>query len=672
MSPERLASRQFQDIVRRGVESGIIRRIAIDEAHTAVQWGDDFRPAFRRAERFLSTLREAQPGLAISALTATANQAVREGLRTGVFGLTAEVSEHEPGFAFVTANPLRPELAIYRRVLGAQQGGRVTVAGLVELVAEKLNDHAIFYCLTVREVDALWAQLREFVGAESAGRVRRYHGRLPEAEKAAVVADFVDAPRKGDEDFAPMIVVATSAFGLGIDRPDIRCVFVVSPPTDLAALYQQLGRAGRDSTVAGIDPDGPYNVGLALGTGSGFNLVRYMTSQDLREDLFVQIAQSILALGTNPAIDEMITLDAENLAIDMIATDFRDDKITEKQLRSERVHDQYKTAVIRVVAALSMMGAIDDLGDFPNRLKIMAGEVASEDPMTIKIVDSVLSLGVRPLRRIDVVGLHAHLIASIDEYRDLAEEPGATWAMLADLHALGFLDISQVASTAQPTGLVLKAAPDSALRTLPSGFVDRLRARMHRSQVELVRLKQWYEDAGCANEGLADYFQVPEIPEGTCAHGISRCSSCWDTPRVAESGNPLPELLRAFRTPRPRPSSALQSGRPAFERNLEIHIDSLLWGSRRGLGAPLLMKVLRGADTYFDRRTQRPRPLWPELLYSRHRGSAPGVNQRDVDSALERMNARGEVVAVGEFWRHRSHVETDERRAQRDQGANAT
>ena len=226
-----------------------MQRIALDEAHTFVQWGDDFRPSFRRVEQFLAELR-AEFGLPVTALTATANRAVHAGLREGVFGLSADPPDGGDGEELVTVreNPIRPELAIFRRSLAA--AGPAIVAGLAEEVLDALDDHAIFYCLTVKEVVRLHAHLREYLG-DAGVRVRRFHGRLTEAEKSAVMTEFREAPRKGEEGFAPLVVVATSAFGLGINRPDIRTVFCVSPPTDLAALYQQLGRAGRDAAGQG-------------------------------------------------------------------------------------------------------------------------------------------------------------------------------------------------------------------------------------------------------------------------------------------------------------------------------------------------------------------------------------------------------------------------------------
>ncbi len=163
LSPERLCQRQFQEWLRIGVERGIIRRIALDEAHTFVQWGDDFRPALRRAEDFLRRIKRDHAGLQVIALTGTANDTVREGIRSSIFGLRR--GEVRDDFAFVQANPLRPELAIYRRVLPQRQGGTASVAGLVERIVDALDGHAIFYCLTVRQVEALYAHLSDYLQA---------------------------------------------------------------------------------------------------------------------------------------------------------------------------------------------------------------------------------------------------------------------------------------------------------------------------------------------------------------------------------------------------------------------------------------------------------------------------------------------------------------------------
>ncbi len=102
VSPERFAHRQFREWVRQGVAAGRVNRVVFDEAHTLIQWGDDFRPAYRRLTTALASLRDVgEKRLPISALSATANRAVREGLRSVLFGLPARIEpgEADPGWA---------------------------------------------------------------------------------------------------------------------------------------------------------------------------------------------------------------------------------------------------------------------------------------------------------------------------------------------------------------------------------------------------------------------------------------------------------------------------------------------------------------------------------------------------------------------------------------------
>lgn len=139
LSPERLADSRFRELISTAVDAGIVRRIAVDEAHTLVSWGDDFRPSFRRMDRWLAGLKAAHPELAVAAFTATANRTVREGLRTRLFNLPPV---QPPGgdrarFVTVAANPLRADLAIWRRRLAP--GGPSAVAGLIEAVVDALE-----------------------------------------------------------------------------------------------------------------------------------------------------------------------------------------------------------------------------------------------------------------------------------------------------------------------------------------------------------------------------------------------------------------------------------------------------------------------------------------------------------------------------------------------------
>ncbi|MGH3769610.1 MAG: DEAD/DEAH box helicase, partial [Pseudonocardiaceae bacterium] len=483
VSPERLCQRRFQQVVRDAVAAGRISRIVLDEAHTFVQW-TDFRPSFSRVERFLGEVRR-DHGSKVTALTATANHTVHAGLRGDVFGLPgawpvagSPEAAAEP-LVTVLENPIRPELAVFRRSISAATPA--LVAGLAEEVLDGVTDHAIFYCLTVKEVVALHAQLVDYLGDGGRVRVRRFHGRLTEAEKSAVLTEFREAPKRGEEDYVPLIVVATSAFGLGINRADIRTVFTVSAPTDLSALYQQLGRAGRDvagSSTTGADLDAPEppnkspgkppatetvsNVGLALLTNRGLRTVQFMTSNDLNPGLLIRMAQHVLAART--------VLDAGTVADDLIGEDLSAGRLTPDEARKTRTAEEYTAGVARAFSALADLGAVDDLGDFPPLAAVKASEMpppverpepGSADDILERVVAAVLALPAHPARgqlgrsRLDVVAFDDRLARSIQGYRMVSSDPAGTWQVLADLHDLGRLDVSAAPSPSFRASLIL-------------------------------------------------------------------------------------------------------------------------------------------------------------------------------------------------------------------------
>lgn len=651
VSPERLANRRFQELLRQGAEKGTLRRIAIDEAHTFVQWGDDFRPSFRRAAALLTELQSAH-GLRVTAVTATANRGVREGLRAGLFGLPAEPATDET-LVTVTADPLRPELAIYRRTMRA--GGPQAVAGLAEAVSTACNDHAIFYCLTVREVDTLYAHLREFVGEGGAKRVRRFHGRMPEAEKAAVLTEFRDAPAKGEEGFAPLLIVATSAFGLGVNRKDIRCVFVVSPPTDLAGLYQQLGRAGRDqagkSPAAITEP----SYGLALGTGKGFRTVTWMTSQGLREPTLRDVGNAVLAAARDQGV-----LDPYMVADTIVGSEVAVGRLSIYEARKAQTVTMYRTAVIRALATLAAAGVVDDGGDFPATVTLtpIDDPVRCDDEAFADTLTSVQAVAAARPGRHQVVELHQLLTMQIPGYAEHAADVAGTWALLATMHDLGAVDVSQAGNTRTLVSL----QPRDGASELPADFGALMTAHRVRLSAEVDALRNWYYGTTeCANTGFAEYFAQSgqALPEGTCSTAPCRCSSCWSS---LEGSEPEPALLTALKTPHPRPSTNRDSG--PYHAAVDRYVRALLWDNYRGLTAGMLHRVLRGDEAFLSSKSGRLRPLWPQLLYHRLRGVDPGIKLCHIEDALIRLSKAGEVtLSDGErVWRLQRHVDREHAR----------
>ena len=625
LSPERLCQRHFQEWIRAGAARGVIRRVALDEAHTFVQWGDDFRPSVRRAEDFLRKLKSDHPDVQILALTATANDTVREGLRTAIFGLRR--GEERDDFAFVRANPLRPELAIYRRVLAQRQGGATSVAGLVERVVDALDGHAIFYCLTVRQVEAVHAHLADYLQSHPVD-VLMYHGRLTDAEKTGTANHFKQAPAKGEDGYQRMIVVATSAFGLGVDRSDIRAVFCVSPPTDLAALYQQLGRAGRDRAAHPGEP-GPFTAGLAVSYPRAQRTISFMTQQRVGDDLLARIAGRLL--GTEAV------LSSRAMALDLIDEDLNAARLGAEDAAKEETLGTYETGVLRVLAELSLQGVVSDHGDFPRTIEIRPGDYEADTEELRELVGAVLTELPRD-HKVETTTLHSALAPRFGE--DFSD-PGALWHELLALHTLGYLDVSQRPNREQLTSIEFHS------RELPAHLIGDLTARKGHTAVEVALLRRWFGEQGvCCNDGFRRYFDAPELPPGICATDDCRCSADW-----ARAGLPAdavePKLYEAFMSNDLRPSSGTSRGRKRSEERLDKLVLQLLWHNYTGLVENIIWAVLRGEDHYYSRRDGKRKLLWPKLLLSRVRGRKPALHKDELRASLQRLVDCGEITKIG-------------------------
>ena len=217
VSPERLAGVGGDRFVQM-LRDAHVSFIAVDEAHCISQWGHDFRPEYRQ----LGRVRGAFPGVSLHAFTATATARVRRDI--------AEQLELRSPVELVGSFD-RPNLTY--RVLPR--------AGLKQQIQDVLARHrgegGIIYCTSRREVDALAEAL-----AAAGHRVRPYHAGLSDSDRHRNQDAFLDE----DVD----IIVATVAFGMGIDRSDVRFVLHAGAPRSLEHYQQESGRAGRDGLEA--------------------------------------------------------------------------------------------------------------------------------------------------------------------------------------------------------------------------------------------------------------------------------------------------------------------------------------------------------------------------------------------------------------------------------------
>lgn len=210
ISPERVATNDIHRLVR---ATGT-RTFAIDEAHCISHWGHDFRPEYRQ----LGRLKELFPGTSVHAYTATATAQVRE-------DIARQLNLDNP--VFHVGNFDRPNLT-YRIVPRTDPGRQIR-----EVIARHMNQGGIIYCLRRKDVDDIAAGLKR-----DGFRVAAYHAGMNTADRSRAQDEFLSE--------AVDIVVATVAFGMGIDRPDVRFVIHAALPKSIEHYQQETGRAGRD------------------------------------------------------------------------------------------------------------------------------------------------------------------------------------------------------------------------------------------------------------------------------------------------------------------------------------------------------------------------------------------------------------------------------------------
>ena len=224
VSPEGLASGALLDRLTQ-VPLSVI---AIDEAHCVSQWGHDFRPDYR----LLGRLAERFPGVPRLAVTATADARTREDIRTQL--RLEDAAEFVDSFA-------RPELA-----LNAERKSGPAHRRVLELVAERPGKSGVVYAGSRDGVETLAEKLRE-AGVPALA----YHAGLDKDLRTRRLEEFLEADAA--------VMVATIAFGMGVDKPDVRFVIHADPPGSIEAYWQEIGRAGRD----GLPADGITLYGAA-------------------------------------------------------------------------------------------------------------------------------------------------------------------------------------------------------------------------------------------------------------------------------------------------------------------------------------------------------------------------------------------------------------------------
>jgi ATP-dependent DNA helicase RecQ len=241
VAPERLTTNSFLHLLKRTH----ISLFAIDEAHCVSQWGHDFRPDYIQ----LSLLHEQFPDVPRIALTATADENTRAEIKHRL--------QLNDAREFISSFD-RPNICY--RISEAQSNARTALLRFIQ--NEHENDAGIIYCLSRKKVEttATWLSEKGFTALP-------YHAGLPASTRETNQHRFLN------ED--AVIIVATIAFGMGIDKPDVRFVAHLNLPKSMEAYYQETGRAGRDGL--------PANAWMAYGLKDVITLKQMMANSTAEE-----------------------------------------------------------------------------------------------------------------------------------------------------------------------------------------------------------------------------------------------------------------------------------------------------------------------------------------------------------------------------------------------------
>jgi ATP-dependent DNA helicase RecQ len=268
-SPERFAQPGFMNAVgRREVDL-----LAVDEAHCISEWGHDFRPDYLRLPRVLERL--GRPTVMACTATATEDVSTEIAQRLGL---------RDP--LLIRAGFDRPNLSF--DIVGFEGKGSKArkLAMLLHGLADPANSPAIVYCGTRRDTEEVARSVRE-AGLSAAG----YHAGMDPDERASAQHRFMS----GDAE----VISATNAFGMGVDKADVRSVWHWAIPTSVEAYYQEAGRAGRDGL--------PARAVLLAGRSDLGRLVRFIQMRKVEPESVSLYAQRLKARSDS---DGHLTIDA--------------------------------------------------------------------------------------------------------------------------------------------------------------------------------------------------------------------------------------------------------------------------------------------------------------------------------------------------------------------------
>ena len=256
VSPEGLATQRMQELLHS--DGVVINCITIDEAHCISEWGHDFRPDYLE----IASFRGQFPGAVCLALTATATKQVRD-------DIVKNLCMKKPEILVASFNRENIFLEVQQK--------RDAFSQVVDCINKHKDESGIIYCFSRKEVDMLTRSL-----TDTGYSVLNYHAGLTDAERSEHQEKFIRDQVS--------IMVATVAFGMGIDKPNVRFVIHYDMPKSLEQYYQEIGRAGRD---------GLPSHALLLYSPADIHKIRYFFNESTDSSKAELLLQGMISYATS-------------------------------------------------------------------------------------------------------------------------------------------------------------------------------------------------------------------------------------------------------------------------------------------------------------------------------------------------------------------------------------
>lgn len=563
-APERLRQQSFIYALRRAGVS----RFMVDEAHCVSLWGHDFRPDYLFIAKALRRLEAGRERVPVLALTATATPEVRAGIAEAL-GRDLRV---------VNRGVYRPNLR-YAVIPVANNEQRLSE--LARIVAETPGCGIVY----VRSREGC-EEVAEFLRRRCRIAAVHYHAGMARDEREAAQDDFIAGRAR--------VVVATVAFGMGIDKPDVRFIVHYQLPGSLEAYVQESGRAGRDGK--------PSRCVLFVSPADASALRRHVSQDELSIEALraVYAAARALVRQSAPPGTELGRVTAGELERDIAAA----------LQASGRPLDE--TAARVALSLLERAGFIRRHPDVPRSPGVRIGGERAADPVETSTFQAFLAAaGLQPgqLQPLDLVGLAARL--------------GQTPAELEE-RLLGWRDDGRLELRESGRDLLLEMCPPPAdgREALPS-LLEQVAERHARQVGELLA---YTRGAGCRQRTFARHFGE-RLPVPACG----TCDNC--APAADEGGR---SHQRGERQPRIRDEEVVRAAVLACLRELPYAV-----------GVSGLVKILRGSPDVSA--TARRVPQYGALAAA---GTtlinrvvlamiAEGVLERDAEAQYPTLRVRG-------------------------------